>query len=341
LPLLTNESGRFLMCPLQRITARDVAAAEEEVRRRRRAWERFGFPQVSEREVEEAHQYASRADVEIRRLNAQNYRWMQIKLFTLRIVGGILRRTNLSDVGWLPATLLLATPTFGLAAALLAIFCRRVDLTLAGALAFYLLSWCALACVLYRQSRTGLEHEVAGLRDKLAARAESLRVLRHTFDGWWATYCSLAEVRNAQREYNAASRRHRELVEVLNSRRYRLTHSDWRSLRDVAFERFLAEVFEELGYLVETTKTTGDQGVDLIVTGKGRRIAVQSKGYTGSVGNKAVQEVHAGMTFYRCDACVAVTNSYFTSGAEALARSVGCLLIDQKKLPALIDGKLL
>jgi restriction system protein len=53
-----------------------------------------------------------------------------------------------------------------------------------------------------------------------------------------------------------------------------------------------------LGFSVRKTKVTGDQGVDLIVEGEGRLIAVQAKGYTGSVGNKAVQEVYAGMAFY-------------------------------------------
>jgi len=94
-----------------------------------------------------------------------------------------------------------------------------------------------------------------------------------------------------------------------------------------------------LGYTVEKTPTTGDQGVDLIIAGKGRRIAVQCKGYKNRVGNAAVQEVYAGATFYGCQECAVITNSSFTSGAINLARTVGCQLIDSKALPALIRGE--
>ena len=93
---------------------------------------------------------------------------------------------------------------------------------------------------------------------------------------------------------------------------------------------------------MERTGKTGDQGVDLIVTWGARRIAVQAKGYPGTtVGNKAVQEVHAGKDFYHCNAGIVVTNSTFTPHAEQLAASVGCTLIDGSKIPDLIRGNLL
>lgn len=128
---------------------------------------------------------------------------------------------------------------------------------------------------------------------------------------------------------------------ILASRRYELAQVDWRSLRGIPFEDFLAEVCRELGYFVETTKASGDQGVDLILTGKGSRIAVQAKGYGDSVGNGAIQEVHTGMIYYECDRCVAVTNSTFTSAAKELAAKVGCLLVDGSQIPDLIEGRIL
>ena len=45
------------------------------------------------------------------------------------------------------------------------------------------------------------------------------------------------------------------------------------------------------------------------------------------------------MVHYRCQECVAITNSMFTSGAITLARSVNCVLIDGSELPRLIDGE--
>jgi restriction system protein len=131
------------------------------------------------------------------------------------------------------------------------------------------------------------------------------------------------------------------LEALLANRRYRLAQYDWRSLRGTPFEDFLAEVFTELGYSVQKTKVTGDQGVDLILSGKRSRIAVQTKGYAESVGNGAIQEAYAGMAFYECDRCVAVTNSSFTAAARELAEKVGCVLIDGHMIPELIKGRIL
>ncbi len=61
-----------------------------------------------------------------------------------------------------------------------------------------------------------------------------------------------------------------------------------RAMRSEEFEQFLREVFLALGYEVAMTKVTGDQGIDLIVSRDGMRIAVQVNGYFSSVGNEAV-----------------------------------------------------
>jgi restriction system protein len=124
------------------------------------------------------------------------------------------------------------------------------------------------------------------------------------------------------------------------SRRYQLSRMDWRSLRGIPFEQFLADVFRSLGYNVQTTRASGDQGADLLVMGKGRRIAVQAKGYDGAVGNKAIQEVHLSKSLYRCESSVAITNSSFTKLAREAAQAVDCLLIDGTRITELIEGRI-
>lgn len=79
------------------------------------------------------------------------------------------------------------------------------------------------------------------------------------------------------------------------NRRNQLLLRDWRHLRGLAFEQFLVEVFEALGYVVETTKASGDQSVDLIAVKDGIRIAIQAKGYDGNVGNDAVRQAYPGL----------------------------------------------
>ncbi len=121
---------------------------------------------------------------------------------------------------------------------------------------------------------------------------------------------------------------------------YRSYGADWRVMRGTEFECFLGQVFETLGYQVRMTKGSGDQGVDLIVTGKGRKIAVQAKGYANTVGNHSVMEASAGMIFYGCDSCVVVTNSRFSPLARKLAARIGCLLIDYTLIHDLIEGRI-
>jgi restriction system protein len=134
--------------------------------------------------------------------------------------------------------------------------------------------------------------------------------------------------------------RNAELNNSVQLRREQLVQVNWKAMRGPQLEAFLAVVFTELGYAVEMIGAAGDQGVDLIATRDDLRIAIQSKGYVDSVSNAAVQEVYAGMTYHRCDACAVITNSRFTSGAAELARRTNCMLVDENRLPSLIRGEI-
>jgi predicted RecB family endonuclease len=94
------------------------------------------------------------------------------------------------------------------------------------------------------------------------------------------------------------------------------------------FEAHVAWYYRQLGYRIEMTKASGDQGIDVIAENDVERIGIQVKRYSGSVGNSAVQEVVAGLRHYGCSRGVVVTTSAFTRGAIALARSNGVELID-------------
>lgn len=102
------------------------------------------------------------------------------------------------------------------------------------------------------------------------------------------------------------------------------------------FEYFLKELFEKMGYKVENTSLSNDQGADLIVRKFGDKISVQAKRYAGSVGNKAIQEIVASIKHYKADRGVVITTSGFTRQAVALAESNNIELIDRKGLENLI-----
>lgn len=99
------------------------------------------------------------------------------------------------------------------------------------------------------------------------------------------------------------------------------------------FERFCAKVLQDNGFEnVKMTKSSGDQGVDIISLKDGIRCAIQCKRYSSNVGNKAVQEVIAGMQYYDCPIGIVMTNSYFTKSAKELADKTEIILWDRNFL---------
>ncbi len=99
------------------------------------------------------------------------------------------------------------------------------------------------------------------------------------------------------------------------------------------FEQFTANLLRKLGYeRVQVTPGSGDQGVDVIAVKDGKKYAIQCKRYNQKLGNKPVQEVHAGKTIYGCNVAVVMTNNYFTDGGKEAARALGVELWDRDVL---------
>ncbi|WP_281885718.1 restriction endonuclease [Paenibacillus sp. YYML68] len=139
---------------------------------------------------------------------------------------------------------------------------------------------------------------------------------------------------NLEREKNTRSY---ELVRFKESiyRQYLYQTSNIRDidkLEGIAFEDFMASVFQRQGYIVSGTKASGDDGIDLIIETHGRRIGVQCKRYSGNVSVSAVQEVYAGKGMYDCDEALVVTNSYYTHPARRMADKLGVALWDRNNL---------
>ena len=103
------------------------------------------------------------------------------------------------------------------------------------------------------------------------------------------------------------------------------------------FEYYCAELLRKNGYRnVEVTKASGDQGIDIIAYKNGVKYGIQCKCYSSNIGNKAVQEVFAGIKFYDCKVGIVMTNRYYTASAKELAAKNGNILYDRDKLNDLI-----
>ena len=100
-----------------------------------------------------------------------------------------------------------------------------------------------------------------------------------------------------------------------------------------AFQDYIANLYKNLGKKVELKLKSRDQGVDFILD---RYIGVQVKSSKRPVGNRAVQEIQAGLAYYNCKQGHVITNSYFTKEAIQLAGANRIILINRDKLISLI-----
>jgi restriction system protein len=101
------------------------------------------------------------------------------------------------------------------------------------------------------------------------------------------------------------------------------------------FELYCREILQEAGWHAVLTPGSGDQGADIIAEKDGRRVVIQCKFYSGTVGNKAVQEAYAAAAFQDAHYSVVVTNSVFTKSAHQLAHKNGVLLMHHADLSRL------
>jgi len=317
-----------------KISSQDVARAADEVRTAEQDWDRYQRRRVAPHEIDEAATNVRQGTEELKRQYSLRWRGVQLAFSVYWLISAL----RVASLGWAVASALAGGAALAASTVLLTWALSSRSAVLIGVGICFLLAASCMAGLLLRLPGTDVGAEVSRLRGRMSTRRANIALLRKRLADWTGHRATLGLVEASQERYENAVRKHARLVQALRDRRYQLLHSEWRSLRDVAFEDFVAEIFEELGYSVRRTKTTGDQGVDLIVTGKGRAIAVQTKGYKTSVGNKAVQEVYAGMAFYSLTECVVVTNSRFTSGALKLAKSVRCVLIDEFAIARLITG---
>jgi hypothetical protein len=315
-----------------------LAEADEEVRRCEQEWRRAGAVRVTEQDVEQALRKAEDLQREFDQARARSRLGLvlgYLYLVRLFVLTGLPRYGKAAVLGISAAvvcglSLLLSPFLFSSLAAALG---GASVMTATGAIVVTAAVFLLWPTESKRQSFQRLQRERKGRKQ----RADSLQA---PVSQAWAEYQDVRLRWRLTARLDEARRRHQELASLLASAKYQLIHSDWRSLRSTEFEQFLSRVFETLGYHVELTKASGDQGADLVVAGKGRRIAVQAKGYADSVGNHSVMEVVAGRAFYGCDSCAVVTNSRFTRTARRLAEANRCTLIDGSGIPDLIEGRI-
>ena len=192
------------------------------------------------------------------------------------------------------------------------------------------LSFCVPLWLPSRQTLESLQHNRRRISESICSFVSGLQL----------------EIRDCERKIDDLNRQSvtlrqsiDHLQHKLNAPFIQLSRMNWRDLRGYDFEAYLEQLFRAHGFEVIRHGGAGDQGVDLIAACEGRRIAIQAKGYSGSVGNSAVQEVAAGRQVHGCNEAVVVTNSRFTKGAYECAHHNRVRLVDGDELRQLAGNQ--
>lgn len=102
------------------------------------------------------------------------------------------------------------------------------------------------------------------------------------------------------------------------------------------FERYLKNLFEQMGYRVSLTKKSKDYGVDLILEKHKKQTIVQAKCYSHTVGISAIQEIISARKHYNIFDAIVITNNTFSKEAQLLADENKVMLAGGKELVELI-----
>ena len=106
----------------------------------------------------------------------------------------------------------------------------------------------------------------------------------------------------------------------------------WMSLDGLEFEQELGEMFKRLGYVVESTPRTGDQGIDLILRKDGKTTIVQCKSHQSPVGPAVARELYGSMRATKADGAILACTGGFTRGVKQFAQGKPINLISAAEL---------
>lgn len=95
------------------------------------------------------------------------------------------------------------------------------------------------------------------------------------------------------------------------------------NLSGIEFENLCQALLQKLGFKVETTKQSGDGGIDLVAYNyqaflSGKYI-VQCKRYSGGVGEPIVRDLYGVVTAERANKGILMTTGYFSMSAIKFA----------------------
>lgn len=130
-----------------------------------------------------------------------------------------------------------------------------------------------------------------------------------------------------------------EKVKEIKSTRIGLKNN-FRDYSPYEFEKFIAELFERIGYETEVTSKSRDFGLDVIAKKADKTLGIQAKRYkeNNTVGAQDIQNTLGSRYKAGADQTILVTTSKFTVAAEEQARGAPIELWDKEKLHEMVKA---
>lgn len=101
-------------------------------------------------------------------------------------------------------------------------------------------------------------------------------------------------------------------------------NSNLEDMTGTEFENLIEKLLIKMGLEVETTKVSGDGGIDLIARSKDTffsgRYIVQCKRWSSSIGEPVIRDLYGAVTHERANKGILITNSNFTTSAINFAQ---------------------
>ena len=136
------------------------------------------------------------------------------------------------------------------------------------------------------------------------------------------------EAMQAQWEERRAQERAEWARQNAERERLRKLRDYWMNLSGIEFERELAALFQRRGYRVQSTPSSGDQGIDLVARKNGKTTIVQCKRHKSPVGPAIARELYGSLIASRADRAILACTGGFTRGVKEFVKDKPITLID-------------
>ena len=176
-------------------------------------------------------------------------------------------------------------------------------------------------------------------RQKTHMAESSLGIQIEQYEEALMTYAeAVREAEKAHQETERARLEAERARKAAERTKRRKTREHWETLRGIRFEQELAALYRHMGYQVQSTPKSGDQGIDLILTKGSKSTIVQCKGQKNRATPAMVRELVGSRVDYDADRAVLACTAGFTQGAIGFAKRNQISLISATEIARMAEG---